>query len=195
MILLNAIPRSGSTYLFRSIAGLDDKKTTPKNNMDVIEYNGHSVFVPYVYVNNEKMYKTHLPYEWWDKYLKKSDRVIFIYGNIIDSVISTKLNRYDINHFRNCGYIGGEPKDIFFDDFLGYEHLFDSWKNKSNVLFVRYENIPKVKGKIEKFLGFSFTLNKFKLRDIEKNISCVSFDDLKNITKTYDSLIKKINND
>ncbi len=147
--------------------------------------------IPYIWVNGEKMHKTHLPYEWWKKYLnKKRDRVIFLYGDVVDSVISTKLNRNEPNHFKNCGYVG-EPKDIFREDFLGYGHLFDSWGKFENVLYVRYEKIPQMKQEIEDFLGFNFELNTFKKRESTENLQFITDDDIKHICKTYASLIKK----
>ena len=142
-LILTSIPRSGSTWLFRSLCGLPQGSTTQKN--------------PFIRQGWE-LHKTHLPFHYWENKITENDKIIFVYGDVIDSVISTKLNRNEPNHYKNCGYIGDlTNKDIFKEDFANYELIFDSWINcKKNRLCIRYENFNEQR--LYGYVPFKFTL-------------------------------------
>jgi hypothetical protein len=183
-LIIASIPRSGSTWLFRSIVGLEHGSKTPKDSF----YNNGGVQVPYVNIDGWNVVKTHLPYDWWSDRLSSEDRVIFLYGDVVESVISTYLKRFEKNHFRNCGYFG-EARDIFQEDFLGYERLFDSWMGAPvRKIVAKYEHFPL--DEVKQFVPFSFEYNEYKPRP-HSNKSEISQQQLDQLRQTYSSLIEK----
>lgn len=184
-LIIASIPRSGSTWLFRSIVGLGNGSTTPKQSY----YNIHGVYVPYLRHKGYDVIKTHLPYEWWADYLDEKDKVIFLYGDVIESVISTYLKRFEKNHFKQCGYLG-DRRDIFKEDFLGYEDLFDSWIGAPvDKIVLEYENFDF--DKVEEFVPFEFQFNDFIPRR-KSNRERVHRNYVKQVENTYKNLIDKI---
>jgi len=179
-ILLASIQRSGSTYLFRKLAGLPIKSTTPKDHFIV---KGET---PIFYVKNGdyKIFKTHLPHEYWKDF---DGLKIFLFGDIIQSIASTYHKRFEPNSFKQCGYFG-EKKDIFTEDFLGFEHMFDSWIGNANVI-LRYENLKEDIKQLSSY-GIEVDLSDFnlRLRNNEKNLSQSQYG---NLLQTYYSLIHK----
>jgi tetratricopeptide (TPR) repeat protein len=172
-VIVAGIPRSGTTMIFRALAGFYPGDTTPRN------YSG-------------SVKKTHglAP-----KQLPKGYKVIFVFGNIINSVISTKKSRYDQVHFINCGCSQNpENTDIYLEDSLNYEAMFDSW-NKNNgypVICVRYETIYENLKPISRFLGITLSLPPQKKRTTK--YSDCNEEELQKIKKTYKNLIDKVNN-
>jgi len=183
-LIIASIPRSGSTWLFRSICGLKHKSKTPKDNF----YDIDGVMVPYKHVKGWDVIKTHLPYYYWKSNLDKEDRVIFLYGDVVESVISTYLKRNEPNHYKQCGYFG-EKKNIFKEDFLGYEAIFISWFFADvKKIFVKYENFDF--DKVKKFVPFDFSFNEFNQRE-NSNKDKISSEQVKQVKSTYTSLIYK----
>lgn len=170
-----SIPRSGSTYVLRALAGLDRGDTTPRGF--------YVIKKPF----DLPVVKTH---SCANEVLHNDYRAIFLFRNPIQCVISTKRKRYDWKHFENCGAEYPPKVDIYDKDILKYEEKFDSW-NKDNgfpVILLRYEAIPKYFDLIEEFTGRKIDFPKWKASkgNIEKKKN------LKRIKRTYSSLIKKI---
>lgn len=186
-IILSSIPRCGSTWLFHSLINSRHSSFTPKNKTDNIE----GVNVPYVVYKNYKIYKTHLPYSYWKNIITNEDYVIFLVGDVIESVISTKFKRFDSNHFKNCGY-SGNSKNIFKEDFLGYENIFDSWYNAKirNKIILKYEDFNFTS--LQEFMPYDFKFNNFKIRE-KSNSSKITKEQLNSLKLTYKSLINKVN--
>lgn len=137
MIHLASIPRCGSTYLLRSIAGLRQAGFTPKGT--------------------EEKYgirKTHAPPP---DSIAPGDRAIFLFGSVPHAVVSTMEWRHDPNHFANCGVDDYDPDaDLLSEDLLGYADLYEAWLEAPfPVLFVRYETLyyPLTRRVIKKHLG------------------------------------------
>lgn len=174
-IIVAGIPRSGTTMVFRALAGLPPRDTTPRN-----------------YPDSASIKKTHgiAP-----KQLPEGYKAIFVFGDIVSSVISTKKHRYDKTHFINCGCSKDpEHTDIYLEDALHYEAMFDTW-NRNNgypVICVRYEKIHENLKKINDFLGVNLHLPPRKSRST-KYSDCTK-EELENIQQTYASLIQKVNN-
>jgi hypothetical protein len=132
-ILVAGIPRSGTTLLWRAIAGLPPGDTTPPDYAGPVK-------------------KTHslAPNTLPDDY-----KAVFLFGDIIASVISTRLNRYSEFHFQICGSNRSpETTDIFIEDALNYEAMFDSWhrSNSYGVMCIRYETLFANRKIIEAFV-------------------------------------------
>lgn len=125
MIYLGSLPRCGSTYLFRSIAGLPQGGDTPEGAQEE-----HGII------------KTHLPPD-SDPRISwtPGDSALFLFGDVAASVVSTQRHRHDPNHWRACGVEEYDPEaDLLDRDVLGYADLFDAWWDAPfPVLFVRYE--------------------------------------------------------
>jgi hypothetical protein len=133
-ILIAGIPRSGTTLLYDSL----------KKNSKVLAAKTHSL------LSLEKSLD--------GISIDTSFSVVFIYGNPINSVISTynMINGiYHIdesigkewwkrNHASNCGYLGNlENLNILEKDDLNYEKMFDEWMETKRFtkITVRYEKL------------------------------------------------------
>ncbi|MDT9266490.1 tetratricopeptide repeat protein [Limnospira sp. PMC 1223.20] len=171
--IVAGIPRSGTTMIFRVLAGLPPGNTTPRHYFSSVK-------------------KTHAlaPQK-----LPKEYKVIFIFGDVINSIISTKSSRYDKFHFLNCGCTKDpENTDIYLEDALNYTAMFESWNQDNGypVISVRYEAIYNNVDRISEFLGINLILPPFKPRST-KHSDC-SDDQLQNIKTTYQNLIDKVQN-
>jgi predicted nucleic-acid-binding Zn-ribbon protein len=175
-LIVASIPRSGSTWVHRAICGLPPSSSTSKNPF-IKESVGWSI------------YKTHRTFEYWQDKITSKDKIVFIFGDIINSVISTKKKRYEKNHFKNCGYTGPtKNKNIYEEDFLNYELIFDSWVNCNlpNLLILRYETFSPFD--LYNFVPFSFDLPSRRPR---ANYTNVKKSNIIKIQNTYKNLIKK----
>lgn len=171
-IIVGGIPRCGSTMVFRALAGYPPGTTHPR------DYKGNLI-------------KAHmLPNK-----VKKGYKAIFLFGDIINAIISTKLKRYNITHFKHCG-CNKDPSevDIFEEDCLNYEKIFEDWfkYNGFPIICVRYETLIKYIKIIENFLGMRLNLPSWK--DRETTYEAVSKEELEKIKKTYKDLIRKADN-
>ena len=169
MITVASIPRCGSTMLWRALNGLPPGDFTPRW-LKNIGCGAHGI---------KKLHA----------YEEVDGKVVFLFGDIINSVISTKKNRFDCGHFKNCGY-EGNPKNIYETDFLGYEKIFDLWTKRPDTALVRYEKLHDNMYALCRFLGKEATLPPRRERRTGHNSATLS--ELDAIKRTYASLILKI---
>lgn len=183
-IVVAGIPRCGTTMVWRALSGLAPSEHTPKDkfvtDLSCLNLTQQSSFI----IKTHSRAPDALPNDW---------RVIFLFGDPLLAVLSTRRKRYDKQHFANCG-VSRDPAttNIFIEDALGYEKLYDSWMahNGYNVICVRYESIFSNISIIEKFLGV-----RMKLPPKQRRSSALeNVDDaiLRDIRQTYRSLIKKV---
>lgn len=170
-IIVAGIPRCGTTLVFRALAGLPQGDTTPRNYYGLIK-------------------KTHglAPQS-----LPSGYKTVFMFGDVVKSVMSTKKSRYDRNHFLNCGCIKNpEETDIYLEDALNYESMFNSWHQKHNypIICLRYEKLYENINILNTFLKTNVSFPK-KNRRFTKYSDC-SKEELKQIKNTYQSLIEKL---
>ena len=173
VIVCAGIPRSGTTMMFRALAGLPPGRQTPSGEFGV--------------------QKTHTPDP---SSLQHVDKAIFLFGNPIHSVISTRQRRYGQKHFENCGAGDRDPEttDIYHEDALNYERMFDEWTHNSrfDTLCVRYETLYENLEVIQAFFPgrhLYIPPKQARLTDIE---SSVTGEELEVIKATYAGLIEKI---
>lgn len=144
-VLVASVPRCGSTYLFRSIAKLPPGGRFPRD--DGCTFTRNLSPLP-----EKPFLKTHglAPPS-----LPDDVRAVFLFGDPICAVVSTRQNRFNAGHFRNCGYNGTVAPDIYERDDLGYERIFDSWTGSHEypVLALRYETLNQHQGLLSRFLG------------------------------------------
>lgn len=172
-ILIAGIPRSGTTLIYKAIR-INNKGFTAKTHL-----------LPDLDKSMEGIK------------IDDSFKVIFLFGNPINSIISTykmcKNKYWMVKHAKHCGYLDNiYPLDIINKDNLNYEKMFDEWMttNRFKVLPIRYEEIWNNVKEIEKFVGFKINLLEYKER--ETKTTDVSQEILNKIKVTYRDLIKKI---
>lgn len=175
-VAVACIPRTGSTMLWRALAGLPPDSYTPPG-----------FFGTRSPINVKKLthYTTELP---------KDTKVIFLFGKVPYSVVSTKRAIYDRKHFEHCGYQEKDPPDIYSRDALGYEAIFDGWVNNQRyrTLCIRYEKLHAAQASIRQFLGVNdFWLPPHRQRETKPQQD-VGDEVLKKIVATYGSLIAKV---
>ena len=168
-VVIAGTPRCGTTYLFRSLAGLEQSEFTPKR------YEGDLI-------------KVHGPAP---KDLPPEYRAIFMYGDVVRAVISTKKKRWTREHFRNCGCRKWFPK-IYERDDLNYELMFDTWTRDNGypVLALRYETMHEHIDVISDFVGERVRLLPWIARTT--SYEEVAAEVLRTIRTTYESLIAKV---
>lgn len=180
-IIVAGIPRSGTTLLFRTVAGMHDSPYTPIDcfGMSKINVKGGPRVVKAIRFRPD---------------IKGDHKVLFIFGSVIHSIISTRLNRWDRRHFYNCGFkkrVDRDRMNIWKKDFLGYETLFDTWHSQTTFpsMFIRYEKLYDHTKEIEKFTGriLDFPVKKVRKTKLEGREAVI-----KQIKKTYGSLIEKL---
>jgi len=183
------IPRSGTTWLFRSLADLEPGSTVPKGE--------HYRRLPFI-----KAHSLAPPETFGDPraselaaHCGRGGRCIFLFGDPVESVISTRMRRWTADHAMNCGFF--EPldsADIYCRDCFNYERMFDSWMktHRFPVLALRYETVGRHLATIESFLGRAVRWNPLKTRR-RSNRRRVSRRDLRTIEETYATLIDKVN--
>lgn len=170
-IIVAGIPRSGTTYLFRAIAGFPPGISKPEN------YAG-------------PVHKTHACAP---ETFSKNSVALFVFGDPVCSVLSTRKNRWRKKHFLNCG-VDGDPNDFdnYTSDCLGYEQMFDTWMRPHSypVLCVRYEAMPNLFTQIEAFIGRSILFPEWKSRTTR--LEEYPKDVITAIRRTYATLIDKV---
>lgn len=180
-IIVAGIPRSGTTYFFRSLNNLPQSPISP--DFDKIEDHAH-------YLNDT--IKLHTPYNTLP--LNEDYKVIFLHRELKDSLVSnTLIFNNDIPHFRNVGseYNGFLTDVIFEQDILNLESIFDTWVThaKYPTLVLKYETLPDYFKEIEAFLGRSISFLPFNLSP-SKILPEEHQDKFYN---TYKGLINKLN--
>lgn len=146
-MVLASIPRCGSTYLLRSVAGLEQSPYTPQG--PDVESSDRGTWL-----GGDRILKTHRP--WREAELPDDFRAVFLFGDIVTAVASTRANRYERNHFANCGASWPPERDLYDADILGYEAIWDSWAHAPfPVLCVRYDRLScgECRSRIEDWLG------------------------------------------
>lgn len=167
------IPRSGTTMVFRALAGLPPGGTTPK------DYSGAIIKT-----------HTHKP-----ETLKNVERAIFLFGDPVASVISTRKHRWHSSHFANCGSPNSDPStsDIYRADFLNYSNMFFNWNRRQefDLIVVRYEALHRNLDQICSFFGCDIDFPPYKPRSTSTKDD-VNETDLAAIQRTYGKLIEAI---
>ena len=170
-IYMSSLPRSGSTYMCRSIGN-----------------KGQGEYLPHDLLDNG-LIKNHRPPP---EYIPEGYKAVYLFGNPYEAVISTKLKRFGTKHFLNCGY-AGRAQNIYEKDFLGYENTFDRWmagKYDFPTMLIRYETMHEHFGEINDFLGMN--INWLRWKDRKTNLLRVNHRQRVLIGKTYGSLYNKI---
>ena len=102
-VLIASVPRCGSTYLLRSLAGLPQGNTTPKHKSKHIAFVRDLNSLP-----RSRFLKTHSTAP---ETLPDDVRTVFLFGDPISAVVSTHEKRNTRDHWLNCGYSAEEePK-------------------------------------------------------------------------------------
>jgi hypothetical protein len=169
-VAIAGIPRCGTTMVFRAIAGLSPGTTTP-----------HSYSGPHL--------KTHTFEP--ASLIGRIDVAIFLFGDVADAVVSTRLKRYDMNHFRNCGsgHLSPTTTDIYEADYLNYERMFDAWMAPLGIphVCIRYSRLHELSPIAESLIGVAIPLPPRTPR-----VTKVPQDIRFRIEKTYHALVSKI---
>lgn len=152
MIWLASIPRSGSTYLLRSICGYGQGGKTPAGSQKK-----HDIRKAHLQPSAEPILGGTLHGRIVDDY-EPGDRALFVFGDVANAVVSTMRHRHSEGHWRNCGRAGYSPDDDLTQaDLLDYEGLFDAWAMHPPfpVLCVKYEcmRYPLIRSNIESWIG------------------------------------------
>lgn len=190
-VAIIGIPRGGTTFLFRSIAGLPPGDSTPKGAaykaMPFLK--AHSLAPPEDFGDQHAAdLKLHC---------EAGGKTIFVFGEPMPAVISTRLKRFDWMHAWNCGYNPEEFKrkkpDIYATDCFNYERMFDTWMRDNGypVMAVKYETMDRHFDAIAEFLFRPVIWNEWVARDRSINIMRVSKVQRYLITQTYASLTQK----
>ncbi|WP_295719005.1 sulfotransferase domain-containing protein [uncultured Halovibrio sp.] len=178
-ILIASFPRAGSTMLFRAIAGLPQKSWTPKN--PVCEFVRDLSDLP-----DKPFLKTHSPAP---QSLPDDVRVIYLYGDPIDSIVSSTKKRWDTNSWRMNNWFQDYEPDLYNSDDFQLKNNFESWMSPQDypVLAIRYESLWENHEKIVKFIGYNFALPEKRNRntEIEENLK-------NHLKETYKELIKRV---
>lgn len=177
--LIASVPRCGSTFLMRSLAGLPPGSTCPKESDCAFVRDLGSLPL-------KRFLKTHALAP--DR-LPEDVRAIFLFGDPVCAVISTWEKRFDRNHFLNCGYTAAEPPSIYERDDLGYEAIFDSWMTPHSypVLALRYEAMFDHQQAISEFLGIPV-----KLPPQRPRTTNISPELGQRLQRVYSSLYRKV---
>lgn len=169
-IICAGLPRSGSTMLYRALAGLPPGSTTPQPQTGPVRKT-HS-FRPHEFTGVRA--------------------AVFIFGDPVAAVISTRAHRWDKGHFRNCGARNRDPEttDIFREDALHYERMFTAWMRPQPFALacVRYETLHENAERLAAFLDMPLDLPPRRQR--RDSSSVLGPGDLEAIHETYARLIR-----
>lgn len=115
-----------------------------------------------------RVYKTH---DFPPAQMPDNTRVIFLFGNPLDIVISThrKINEWGRKHHKHLHSDLFQPNDsLFRTDSLRLREHFEHWYRPQSFPFlsIRYESLfkPSTRSAIEHFLGFPVPLPEFRQR-------------------------------
>lgn len=168
-VIMAAIPRSGSTWFCRSLAGKpqNDNCMWGQGDPDIVKTHFPAPPVP-------------LPKNWC---------TVFMFGDPAASVASTIKNRNDETHYWNCACSipPGWSVDLRTRDWLGYERMFDSWTSFLGTLCLRYETAHEHAREVREHTGWDFDFLPVRQRKGRAWLKDVSM-----IEKAYDSLCCKI---
>lgn len=179
-LIIASVPRAGSTYLLRSILNMGQGNNTPPEIFKRTK--------PFHY----PVVKTHSKAK---DVLHNGYKAIFLYRSPVECVISTRLNRWDKNHFLNCG-VDRNPEEcnIYKEDLLHYENIFDSWMKNNGypVLAMNYDHLNLYFNQISAFVGKQIDFLPWK--ESKSNREKITKSDLELIENTYSRFIGKVNN-
>lgn len=144
-VLVASVPRCGSTYLFRSIANHGQGGQFP-DAPDRCFVRDPRQLPGSTYMKTHGLAPPSVP---------EDVRVVFIFGDPIRAIVSTRQRCFNWTHFLNCGYESHLPPEIYARDELGYEQIFDSWMQPKPypVLALRYERVHEHEPELTRFLG------------------------------------------
>ena len=175
-IVIAGIPRCGTTLMARAAAGIVPANQWPDRQEPI-----------------RGVIKRHAAIELGDA--SGIIAGIFLFGNIEESILSTRRTRMDEKHLQNCLCpMKLKDVDILRRDDLRYENIFDDWTGPwaFPILSLRYETFWNHIQEIEEFLGRQLTLPEKKARVTKPgNFSGYEVSLIKN---TYKSLIEKVKN-
>jgi hypothetical protein len=158
---------------FRAVAGLEPGSTLPA------DYAG-----PHL--------KTH-SFE-PESFEGRVDLAVFLFGDILSAVASTRLRRFEDGHFRNCGagHLNPAETNIFEADHLNYERMFDAWMQKTPVphIAVRYERLHALAPAVSALIGAPLPLVDRRRRRTRHGL--IEPSDRRAIRQTYGRLIEKV---
>ena len=125
--------------------------------------------------------------------LPEDYRAIFVFGDVVNAVLSFRNKRWDKGSLRNMDVY--KPRfltDVFRRDELGLEARFDSWvkENRYPVLLLRYEKMNEHERKISEFLNKEVKLLPWRSRTTKRGLVPTGKSGV--IASTYASLIRKI---
>jgi hypothetical protein len=159
--------------LFRAVAGLEQGSTMPAD-YDGPHIKSHS-FEPETFVD-------------------RADFAVFLFGDVMSAVASTKLRRCDTGHFRNCGagHLDPATTDIFQSDYLNYEKMFDAWTGPAPIphIAVRYERLHALAPTVSALIGQPLALVDRRRRRSRHGL--IEPEDRRTIRQNYRSLIAKV---
>ncbi len=160
-----AIPRSGSTWLCRSLSGKPQGDIWGQGDPDIVKTHFPAPTVP-------------LPDGWC---------AVFMFGDPVASVASTIKNRNEGTHYWNCACpMPAGSVDLRIRDWLGYERMFDSWTSFPGTLCLRYETVHRHAREIGEHTGWEFDFLPARPRKGRAWLKDVSM-----IEEAYDSLCSK----
>jgi len=177
-LIIASVPRAGSTYMLRSVLGMEQGNNTPPEIFKQRK--------PFHY----PVVKTHSKAE---DVLHDGYKAIFLYRDPIECVISTRINRWDRNHFRNCGVDKNpEESDIYTEDVLHYEDIWNSWmkNNGYEVMTLKYDSLCKHFEEINNFVGKKIDFLPWK--QPKSNIDKVTSVEYSQICKTYKNFMANV---
>lgn len=166
------IPRCGTTMMARAVATLPPSRYWHKEPINEV-IKRHLLFYP--------------------EDMRGIERGVFLYGDIISAVLSTRRARMDERHLKNCGcHKPIKEVDILHRDDLNYELIFDVWTKPQvfPMIYLRYEKLWDNADKIDEFFGRHIELPPKKER-ITKPAN-FSIKEIRLIRNTYKSLISKV---
>lgn len=170
MIYLASLPRCGSTYLFRSICGMPQGGSTPKGAQE-----RHGIV------------KTHRPPYGEPRINGVPDAAVFVFGDVVTSIVSMIRWRLDELSFANFGAGWPPEDDLRHADILGLQSLWESWLGAPfPVMFVRYSALEftGVREMVGRWIGRSVQWLPWHERSTRPTIS-----DHLDIDPTYADLI------
>lgn len=180
-IVVAGIPRCGTMYVFDNVA----------------QYSQRIHGVPTQVVKTHGLAPPECSYDtMWqkvEKFMVEGAKVIFVFGDPVASILSTKRSQWNNFHARNCGYYEDIFKaDITTHDVLGYEAIFDSWMKEHpyDVMSIRYESLPQNKGYIDYFTDCNIRWSEWIPR--KTTYTTRGNGEIEQIELTYSGLIKKV---
>ncbi len=190
--IVAGLPRCGTTYMYRSLAGLEQGDNTPDKERSFIRSLDKAMKKDCKLQGYNQIIKTH---SHAPSSLPEDCKVIFMFGDVEKAVISFRQNRWDPYSIRNQSC--RKPMklmNIYKRDELKLEKHLDSW-TKSNgypVLLLRYEKVFDNVDIISSFIGREVHLLPWVERGTKLDLMA-NEKDLLNIRKTYGRLIKRVN--